>query len=35
MLFKTNTNDPKHPSISLLIIEQDTIDESKDNNKWH
>ena len=35
MLFETNTNDPKHPCISLFIIEQDTIEESKDNSKWH
>ena len=35
MLFKTNTNGHKHPSISLLIIEQDTIGKTKENNKWH
>ena len=35
MLFKTNTNGHKHPSISLFIIEQDTIDETKEKNKWH
>ena len=35
MLFKTNTNCHKHPSISLIIIEQDTIGENKENNKWH
>ena len=34
MLFKTNTNGHKHPSISLIIIEQDTIGEIKENNKW-
>ena len=31
MLFKTNTNGHKHPSISLFIIEQDTIAETKEN----
>ena len=35
MLFKTNTNGHKHPSISLIIIEQDTIGETKEHNKWH
>ena len=35
MLFKTNTNGHKHPSISLIIIEQNTIGETKENNKWH
>ena len=35
MLFKTNTNGHRHPSISLIIIEQDTIGETKENNKWH
>ena len=34
MLFKTNTNGYKHPSISRFIIEQDTIGETKEN-KWH
>ena len=34
MLFETNTNGHNHPSISLIIIEQDTIDETKENNKW-
>ena len=29
MLFKTNTNGDKHPSISLFIIKQDTIGETK------
>ena len=29
MLFKTNTKGHKHPSIRLLIIEQDTISKSK------
>ena len=29
MWFKTNTNCHKHPSISLFLIEQDTIDETK------
>ena len=28
MLFKTNTNGHKHPIISLIIIEQDTIGET-------
>ena len=31
MLFKTNTNGHKHPSISSVIIEQDTIGETKEN----
>ena len=35
MLFKTNTSGHKHPSISLFVIEQDTIGEAKENNKWH
>ena len=35
MLFKTNTDGPKHPSISLIIIEQDTIGEAKENDKWY
>ena len=35
MLFKTNTNGHKHPSISLIIIEQDTIGETKKIKKWH
>ena len=35
MLLKTNTNGDKHPSISLYIIEQETIDETKENNNWH
>ena len=35
MLFKTNHNGHKHPSISLFIIEQDKINEAKENNKWH
>ena len=35
MLFKTNTNGHKHPSISLFILEQDTNGETKENNKWH
>ena len=30
MLFKTNTNGHKHPSISIIIIEQDTVDETKE-----
>ena len=34
MLFKTNTNGHKQPSMSLFIIEQDTISETKENNKW-
>ena len=25
----------KHPSISLIITEQDTVGETKENNKWH
>ena len=32
MLFKTNTNSHKHPGISPIIMEQDTIDEAKENN---
>ena len=35
MLFETNTNGHKHPSISLIIKEQDTIGKTKENNKWH
>ena len=35
MLFETNANGHKHPSICLFIIEQDTIGESKENNQWH
>ena len=35
MLFKTNTNGHKHPNSSLSIIEQDTIGETNENNKWH
>ena len=36
MLFKTNTNVHKHLSIVLLpYIEQDTIGETNENNKWH
>ena len=35
MLFKINTNDHEHPSISLFIIEQVTVGETKENNKWH
>ena len=35
MLFKTNANGHKHPGISFIIIEQDTIGETKENNKWH
>ena len=35
MLFKTNTNGHKHPSISLFIIERGTIGETKENNKCH
>ena len=35
MLFETNSNGHKHPSISLIGIEQDTIGETKGNNKWH
>ena len=34
MLFKTNTNGHKHPIISLIIIEQDAMGETKEN-KWH
>ena len=29
MLFKMNTNGHKHPSISLIIIEQDTVGEHR------
>ena len=32
MLFKINTNGHKHQSISLFIIEQDAIGETKENN---
>ena len=35
MLFRTNTNGHKHSYVSLIIIEQDTIGETKENNKWH
>ena len=38
MLFKTNTKTNKaieHPGIRLFIIEQDTIGETRENNKWH
>ena len=35
MSFKTNTNGHKHPSISLFIIEQGTIGETKENNMWY
>ena len=35
MVFKTCTNGHKHPSLSLIIIEQGTIVETKENNKWH
>ena len=35
MLFKTNTKGHKHPSISRIIIEQSTVGETKENNKWH
>ena len=35
MLFETNSSGHKHPSISLFIIEQDTIGETKENNKLH
>ena len=34
MLFKTNTKGYKHPCIRLFVI-QDTIGETKENNKWH
>ena len=34
MLFNTNTNGHKHPNNSLIIIKQDTIGETKENNKW-
>ena len=33
MLFKTNTNGHKRPSISLFIIEQETIGETKESYK--
>ena len=29
------TNGHQHPSISLIIIEQDTIGETKEKGKWH
>ena len=35
MLFKTNTKGHKHPSIRLLIIEQDAIGKPKKTKKWH
>ena len=35
MLFKMNTNGHKHPSIIFIITEQNTIGETKGNNKWH
>ena len=35
MFFKTDINVHNHPSISLFIIEQNTIGETKENNKWH
>ena len=35
MLYKTNTNCYKYPSIILIIIEQDTVGETKEKNKWH
>ena len=35
MLFKTNTYRHKHHSTSLIITEQDTIGETKEDNKWH
>ena len=33
MLFKTNTNCHKHRNISLIIIEQDTTGETKENEQ--
>ena len=35
MLFKNKTNGHKHPSMSLYIREQDTVSETKENNKLH
>ena len=35
MLFKTNANGHNHPTIRYIIIEQDTIGETKENNEWH
>ena len=35
MWFKTNTDGHKHLRISLFIIEQDTIGETKENNQGH
>ena len=35
ILLKTNANGHKYPSNSLIIIEQVTIGETKENNKWH
>ena len=32
---KTNTKGHRDPSISLIIKEQDTVGETKENNKWH
>ena len=35
MLFQTKTNGQKLHNISFIIIEQDPIGETKENNKWH
>ena len=35
MLFKINTMGRRRPDISLFIIEQDTIGETKENDKRH
>ena len=35
MLFKTNINGHMNPSMCLIIIKQDTIGETKENEKWH
>ena len=35
LCLKQNTNGQKHPSISLFIIEQDIIGETKETNNWH
>ena len=35
MLFKTNTNGHKNPSISLIMIVQDTVGKTKENNRCH
>ena len=34
-MFKTNTNGHKHPSITLLIIKQNTMGDTEEIKKWH